>query len=392
MQAKPWNSLLTALTSVSACLALTACPSDDVGGTTDDTTDTGDTDETEESTDDEVGTTDGTTDESTDDTTESTDDTTDDTTESTDDTTDETTDDTTDDTTDGPDPICGNGVIEDGEECDDGNNLNDDGCLADCVNASCGDGYINEGVEACDDGVNDGSYGGCAMDCNDLGPYCGDAVVNGPEECDDANGDSADGCLDSCEVPGSCLEILDYDDSSMDGTYLIAPDGYDGPAFEVHCDMLTDGGGYTFLKVSPGGQAYAVDAEAECSALGMQLWIPRSLEHKDSGWAIATDDQIGPDASPEYMRILGIYPNQNGATCANQPMNSSNGNCGWSASDDEVWYVHNVNNISEPNGDNTTQGSMYYTWQGGNIQWHNDIGGLGYSSSRYMCDVADKLP
>jgi hypothetical protein len=125
----------------------------------------------------------------------------------------------------------------------------------------------------------------------------------------------------------------------------------------------------------------------------MQLWIPRTLVHKDSGWTIANDQNIGPSGNADFMRILGIYPNFQGATCANQGMNSGNQNCGWDASDDASWYVHNVNNISEPNGDNSTTGSMYYQWDGGgNIQWHNDIGGAGYSSQYYMCDTADKLP
>lgn len=30
----------------------------------------------------------------------------------------------------GPEPVCGNGVVEDGETCDDGNDLPDDGCQA----------------------------------------------------------------------------------------------------------------------------------------------------------------------------------------------------------------------------------------------------------------------
>ncbi len=32
-----------------------------------------------------------------------------------------------------PGPVCGNGIVEEGEECDDGNNENGDGCSADCM-------------------------------------------------------------------------------------------------------------------------------------------------------------------------------------------------------------------------------------------------------------------
>jgi cysteine-rich repeat protein len=247
--------------------------------------------------------------------------------------------------------------------------------------------------EVCDDGVNDDSYGSCTFDCMAFGPNCGDGQVNGPEQCDDANDDAADGCISTCVVPNSCLTIHNSDDQLPSGTYQIVPDNYNGGPFAVHCDMVSDGGGYTFLKITDGQQRSAADAENTCNGWGMNLWIPRSLAHKDSGWAIANNAQVAPDASPDYMRILGIYPDFNGAGCANQPMNSSNNNCGWGASDGQAWYVHEVNNISEPNGDNNTTGSMYYQWNNdGSIQWHNDIGGDGYMSNRWMCDIGDKLP
>ena len=292
-------------------------------------------------------------------------------------------------------PNCGDNEVNGDEVCDDGVNDNSyGGCAADCLalGPNCGDSEVN-GDEVCDDGVNDGSYGSCAADCLAAEAFCGDGMVNGPETCDDANADLADGCLANCTIPNSCLDIHTYDDATQDGVYQVAPQGYDGEPFDVYCDMTSDGGGYTFLKLVAGSQLNAAQAEGECGASGMQLWIPRSLAHKNSGWTIANDANIGQGANPNYMRILGIYPSVNGATCANQPMNSGNMNCGWKASDDGPWYVHEVNNISEPNGDNNVAGSMYYQWQNnGDIQWHNDIGGAGYTSQYFMCDVGDKLP
>jgi cysteine-rich repeat protein len=47
---------------------------------------------------------------------------------------------------------CGNGIVEAGEACDDGNADNTDACLDTCAAASCGDGYVWDGVEECDDG------------------------------------------------------------------------------------------------------------------------------------------------------------------------------------------------------------------------------------------------
>ncbi|MBK8240215.1 MAG: hypothetical protein IPK74_32215 [Deltaproteobacteria bacterium] len=81
-------------------------------------------------------------------------------------------------------PFCGDGTIDPGEGCDDGNADDTDACLATCVAASCGDGFVQANVEACDDGVNDGSYGGCNPGCAQLGPFCGDAGVQAQEQCD----------------------------------------------------------------------------------------------------------------------------------------------------------------------------------------------------------------
>nr|XP_060637978.1 acetylcholinesterase collagenic tail peptide [Anolis sagrei ordinatus] len=44
---------------------------------------------------------------------------------------------------------CGDGIIQDGEECDDGNTVVTDTCIR-CRHAYCGDGYRQEGIEDCD--------------------------------------------------------------------------------------------------------------------------------------------------------------------------------------------------------------------------------------------------
>jgi cysteine-rich repeat protein len=47
---------------------------------------------------------------------------------------------------------CGNGVLNPGEECDDGNLSDNDGCLSTCRFNVCGDFFINQGVEQCEQG------------------------------------------------------------------------------------------------------------------------------------------------------------------------------------------------------------------------------------------------
>jgi fibro-slime domain-containing protein len=117
--------------------------------------------------------------------------------------------------------VCGDGIIEGAEACDDGNAHSGDGCSgtchlergykcsgspSQCSPTLCGDGKV-EGTETCDDG-NVMPFDGCSADCQ-LEPdcsgssgctsKCGDGIVLG-EECDDGNTASGDGCSSSCKI------------------------------------------------------------------------------------------------------------------------------------------------------------------------------------------------
>jgi cysteine-rich repeat protein len=61
-------------------------------------------------------------------------------------------------------PVCGNGVPERGEACDDGDPEKTDECLPSCVLAACGDGVVHANFEDCDDG-NLTPGDGCEPDC-----------------------------------------------------------------------------------------------------------------------------------------------------------------------------------------------------------------------------------
>ena len=95
----------------------------------------------------------------------------------------------------GPPPAnCGNGSIDGGEECDDGNTQNNDGCSSVCLDEVCGDATQQLGEE-CDDGnVVDGD--GCTSICEE--EVCGDSTLNVGEECDDGNLVNEDGCSSAC--------------------------------------------------------------------------------------------------------------------------------------------------------------------------------------------------
>jgi cysteine-rich repeat protein len=99
-----------------------------------------------------------------------------------------------------PPPLCGNGVIDGTEECDDGNNLNEDGCSSICLIEFCGDGVQQSGLgEQCDDG-NSNNNDGCSALC--IMEFCGDNITQGGlgEACDDGNSDNFDACKNDCST------------------------------------------------------------------------------------------------------------------------------------------------------------------------------------------------
>ncbi len=124
----------------------------------------------------------------------------------------------------GLEPVCGDGTIDDDEDCDDSNTADGDGCSATCTVEDmfvcdgepsvcvpdCGDGVIF-GDEECDDG-DMGNGDGCSSACTIepgwscggepslCGTGCGDGTIAGAEGCDDGNAESGDGCSASCQL------------------------------------------------------------------------------------------------------------------------------------------------------------------------------------------------
>ncbi len=133
---------------------------------------------------------------------------------------------------------CGDGILQEGERCDDGNEDPFDACLVTCEFARCGDGFQRtdlaqdtEGFEQCDDGnfndrdgctntcelarcgdglrradVTAGSQSQCCGRGSDICPQ-GETCIGGLcwaanyEHCDDGNQDDDDGCTRDCLAP-----------------------------------------------------------------------------------------------------------------------------------------------------------------------------------------------
>ena len=120
-------------------------------------------------------------------------------------TTDATTTGTTTDATTPEPAVCGDGVVQAPEPCDDGNLDNTDACLDTCTPAACGDGFTHAGNEECDYA---GEASTCDADCTAVS--CGDGYVNKAyEACDDGNQAAGDGCENDCSVtPGGPPRVV----------------------------------------------------------------------------------------------------------------------------------------------------------------------------------------
>ncbi len=98
--------------------------------------------------------------------------------------------------------VCGNGVPEDGEECDDGvanSDTTPDACRIDCTNPICGDDVQDSGEE-CDNGAGNANAPNlCRTSCQL--PTCLDGIVDNGEQCDD--GVESANCDDDC-TPAVC--------------------------------------------------------------------------------------------------------------------------------------------------------------------------------------------
>ena len=144
-------------------------------------------------------------------------------------------------------PTCGDGTVQTGEDCDDGNATNDDGCSSTCTHEqeppphpACGDGHLDAG-EQCDDG-NVGSGDGCSYVCTietPPTPCCGDGNLDAGEQCDDHNSTAGDGCSPTCTIempppppPAACCGDghLDAGEECDDGNTI----GGDGCSSTCH--------------------------------------------------------------------------------------------------------------------------------------------------------------
>ncbi|MBK8257047.1 MAG: DNRLRE domain-containing protein [Polyangiaceae bacterium] len=209
----------------------------------------------------------------------------------------------------------------------------------------------------------------------------------GTSNCD---GNPQNGCetvnqytLGTCIGMSSCAALHRAHPAAPSGSYLIDTDGA-GPAPSVlaYCDMTTDGGGYTLVKVADAGLTSDQNAYTRaCAALGMEVVVPQTSAHAQ---AIYTWNGNQPS------NLVNVFPRLQGANSLRNWWGVCNGApCPFWITDNAQGYTCNS---TEPSGDNITRYRLYRTSSGCGIEgtWNdanNAVGVTGYA----VCSTNDKL-
>lgn len=151
--------------------------------------------------------------------------------------------------------VCGNGIVESGEQCDDGNVASGDCCSASCTFEAAGSACASDG-EVCTDDVCDGS-GSCAHPDN-TAPCDDENACTEHDTC--ANGV----CVGTSVAPW--INEIDYDGGSSGG----APDKDE--MVEIAAPAGSDLGGYQLVVVE-GNQLCGTGA-ATTGAASLAVTIP----------------------------------------------------------------------------------------------------------------------
>jgi cysteine-rich repeat protein len=200
--------------------------------------------------------------------------------------------------------ICGNGIVEGNEACDDGNMIYGDGCN-NCQSPFVGNNILDPGEE-CDDG-NIISGDGCSS--TGLAEYCGDGLKNNSnEECDDGNLIDGDGC-NNCQSPFVGNNILDPGEECDDGN-TISGDGCSSTgSMEYDYDATNE------IELPSGGQ----EGEVLSIVSGEPAWVAYDNVYfqATSGWISQTisGTNYQEDVTVLSTEVLDSSNSYNPTTC-----------------------------------------------------------------------------
>jgi hypothetical protein len=216
--------------------------------------------------------------------------------------------------------ICGNGLVEPGEGCDDGS-ANDvySACTDECQPNVCGDGKVHVGVEQCDEAAANVNTGYCLSDCQ-LN-VCGDGyLLAGLEECDSGmNGPIYGGCDESCTINRCGDGELDVGHEQCDAGSLINGSGESGEDGMAGCGHDC---GFAGLRIFLSSQLFTGDmgsrvgADLACQTMALNA----KFSHPERFVAVLADSQSSPNTllagdasglpyiSPSGLILAASYP------------------------------------------------------------------------------------
>ncbi|MFH1770016.1 MAG: hypothetical protein ABH828_00490, partial [archaeon] len=305
------------------------------------------------------------------------------------------------------DPVCGNNILESGEQCDDGNNVPGDGCNAICQLEECtqdsdcselNDDYCQAGYVMLIEGV-----------CN-LG-VCGEGPEQTIDDCNDGNQNTCDGSIWT-HATESCSEVEtahcvaasstgDYDDGLFcNGEELCVGDGEfqagTDPCAEISsecgvacneetdsCDITDDGNGpsmnitsvepiynngvYDFYATTKDLCSPIATAEYFFGASGITCGVP-GTGVPDTG-AVVPGEGVLPGLVPtddgtydldklvEDLKAIGVFYENDGSNTVCAQAQDAEGNWGecdcfnYESDTEPPEYVYDVtlNGVPEPN-------------------------------------------
>jgi cysteine-rich repeat protein len=198
-------------------------------------------------------------------------------------------------------PECGNGVVESGEECDDGNPTANDGCNADCRfdAAICGNAVFNVGEE-CDDGNLVGGDG-CDAGCRLEPAVCGNGILESGEECDDGNLVSDDGCDASCYLQGVTTITLSVGTSHGNDTLIQGVPG--SLLFKVEAPNTTQIAGFVFPMIYRFSNGNIIGPVEQGSGDAYVTFSPKAHATLD---LLSWHPTYGRTASDPYVTLVGL--------------------------------------------------------------------------------------
>lgn len=156
---------------------------------------------------------------------------------------------------------CGNGVMDPGEQCDDGNTWGDDGCSATCQREWA---TMVGGIEA-----------------------CGNGIVEEGEQCDDGNRDAGDGCSLLCQWEMSVQTPSQGGGLVNGGTWSLGADHPSGPI----------GGYLEGQQPTPGTSGSQQGAQGQAARPGSQTIVFPGQQ----GWGMTAQQQGLQGGQQQYF-------------------------------------------------------------------------------------------